>query len=140
MNFESNDFQSFVSSRRSTRDFLPTPVPDGIIEDIIADGLTSPSWSNTRPIRVAVAKGDVRDRLSKEFLSRWEGIKGAREGIFGKIKAVLKRKGLPTSNWIITRPYHKDLVERTKNQGRDFFSHIGVDRDDKKARDESWAR
>ena len=78
----------------------------------------------------------IRDR----FLSRWEGIKGAREGIFGKIKAVLKRKGLPTSNWIITRPYHKDLVERTKNQGRDFFSHIGVDRDDKKARDESWAR
>tara|TARA_B100001173_G_scaffold267766_1_gene243851 strand:+ start:2014 stop:2745 length:732 start_codon:yes stop_codon:yes gene_type:complete len=140
MDFETNDFQAFVSSRRSTRDFLSTPVSDEIIEEIIADGLTSPSWSNTRPVRVAVAKGDVRDRLSKEFLSRWEEIKGARDGIFGKIKAVLKRKGLPTSNWIITRPYHKDLVERTKNQGRDFFSHIDVDRDDKKARDESWAR
>ena len=140
MDFGSNDFGAFVSSRHSTRDFLPTPVSDEIIEEIISDGLTSPSWSNTRPIRVAVAKDDVRDRLSKDFLSRWEAIKGARGGLFGKIKAVLKRKGLPTSNWIITRPYHKDLVERTKNQGRDFFSHMGIERDDKKARDESWAR
>ena len=140
MDFEPHDFQAFVSSRRSTRDFLSTPVSDEIIAEIIADGLTSPSWSNTRPIRVAVAKGDVRDRLSKEFLSRWEEIKGARGSIFGKIKSVLKRKGLPTSNWIITRPYHKDLIERAKNQGRDFFSHIGVERDDKKSRDESWAR
>ena len=140
MDFNSNDFQSFVSSRRSTRDFLPTPVPDELIEQIISDGLTSPSWSNTRPILVAVAKGDVRDRLSKEFLTRWEAIKGARGSIFGKIKAVLKRKGLPTSNWIITRPYHKDLIKRSKNQGRDFLSHMGIERDDKKNRDKAWAR
>ena len=140
MDFESNNFQSFVSSRRSTRDFLSTPVPDEIIEQIIADGLTSPSWSNTRPILVAVAKGDVRDRLSKEFLTRWEAIKDARGSIFGKIKAVLKRKGLPTSNWIITRPYHKDLIQRSKNQGRDFLSYNNIDRDDKKTRDRAWAR
>ena len=140
MDFDSNNFHSFVSSRRSTRDFLSTPVPDEIIEQIIADGLTSPSWSNTRPILVAVAKGDVRDRLSKEFLIRWEAIKGARGSIFGKIRAVLKRKGLPTSNWIITRPYHKDLIQRSKNQGRDFLSYNNIDRDDKKTRDRAWAR
>ena len=51
MDFESDNFGVFASSRRSTRDFLPTPIPDEIIEEIIADGLTSPSWSNTRPIR-----------------------------------------------------------------------------------------
>ena len=140
MEFDSDGFQSFASSRHSTRDFLPTPVHDDLIEAIIADGLAAPSWSNTRPIRVAVAKGAVRDRLSEEFLSRWEAIKGARDGLFGKLKAVLKRKGLPTSNWVITRPYHKDLVERSKNQGKEFFSHIGVDREDKEARNKSWAR
>ena len=140
MDFDSNDFHSFVSSRRSTRDFLSTPVSDEIIEEIIADGLTSPSWSNTRPILVAVAKGDVRDRISKDFHSRWDAIKDARGSLFGKIKAVLKRKGLPTSNWIITRRYHKDLIERSKNQGKSFLSHIGIDRDDKDARDKAWAR
>jgi nitroreductase len=140
MDFDSEDFHSFVSSRRSTRDFLSIPVPDEIIDEIIADGLTSPSWSNTRPILVAVAKGDVRDRLSKEFLTRWEAIKGARGSIFGKIKAVLKRKGLPTSNWIITRPYHKDLIQRSKNQGKDFLSYNDIDREDKETRDKAWAR
>ena len=97
--FDADDFDSFAASRRSTRDFLPTPVPDELIEEIIAAGLTSPSWSNTRPFVVAVAKGDVRDRLSEEFLSRFEAVKTARgEGLFGKIKALLRWKGLPTSN------------------------------------------
>ena len=76
--FDADDFDSFAASRRSTRDFLPTPVPDELIEEIIAAGLTSPSWSNTRPFVVAVAKGDVRDRLSEEFMSRFEAVKTTR--------------------------------------------------------------
>ncbi|MCP2507903.1 MAG: nitroreductase [Candidatus Thalassarchaeaceae archaeon] len=139
--FESKNFSSFAASRHSTRDFLSTPIPDEIIHEIIADGLTSPSWSNTRPILVAVAKDDVRDRLSEEFLSRWFAIKDVREnGILGKIKAVLRRRGLPTSNWLITKPYPKDLLPRSKKQGKEFFSFIGIDRDDKAARDKAWAR
>jgi nitroreductase len=139
--FDSEDFSSFVASRRSTRDFQSTPVPDELIEGIIADGLTSPSWSNTRPFVVAIAKGDVRDRLSKEFLSRFESIKSARgEGIFAKLKAVLTRKGLPTSNWLIIRPYHKDLMPRSRRVGKEMLTHIGIERDDKKARDAFWAR
>ena len=73
--FDAGHFNTFAASRRSTRDFLPTPVPDGLIEEIIAAGLTSPSWSNTRPFVVAVAEGEVRDRLSAEFLSRFELVK-----------------------------------------------------------------
>ncbi|MDP6869470.1 MAG: nitroreductase [Candidatus Poseidoniaceae archaeon] len=139
--FDSNDFSSFVSSRRSTRDFQSTPIPDKLIEEIIADGLTSPSWSNTRPFVVAVAKDDVRDRISKEFLSRFEAIKSARgEGFFAKIKAILRRKGLPTSNWLIIRPYHKDLVPRSKRVGKEMLAHIGIERGDKEGRDAFWAR
>ena len=54
----------FLASRRSTRDFLPTPIPQEIINQILTDALTSPSWSNTRPFKIAVATGDVRDRIS----------------------------------------------------------------------------
>ena len=131
MDFDSNDFQSFVSSTFD-KDFLSTPVPDEIIEQIIADGSFSeleqhPTHSSGRGQR-----GCPRPTFER-VLSRWEAIKGARSGLFGKIKAVLKRKGLPTSNWIVTRPYHKDLIERSKNQGKEFFSFIGIDRDDKEA-------
>jgi len=140
-NFDSNDFSSFAASRRSTRDFQNTPVPDELIEEIIADGLTSPSWSNTRPYVVAVAKGDVRDRLSKEFLSRFEAIKSAHGGgFFAKLKVLLRRKGLPSSNWLIIRPYHKDLIPRSRKVGEEMLTHIGIERDDKKRRDAVWAR
>ena len=139
--FDADDFDSFAASRRSTRDFLPTPVPDELIEEIIAAGLTSPSWSNTRPFVVAVAKGDVRDRLSEEFLSRFEAVKTARgEGLFGKIKALLRWKGLPTSNWLVVRSYHKDLLPRSQRVGKEMFTHMGIPRDDKEARDGFWAR
>jgi nitroreductase len=141
VDFNKENFSLFAASRHSTRDFLPTPVEDELIEEIIADGLTSPSWSNTRPFVVAVAKGDVRDRLSVEFLSRWDAIKDVRGGsILTKIKAVLKRHGLPTSNWLVTRPPPRDLISRSKRQGKELYSFIDIDREDKIARDEAWAR
>ena len=139
--FDAGHFDTFATSRRSTRDFLPTPVPDELIEEIISAGLTSPSWSNTRPFVVAVAKGEIRDRLSLEFLSRFELVKtGQGEGIFGKIKALIRRKGLPTSNWLVLKRYHKDLLPRSRRIGKELYSHMGIDRDDKDARDGFWAR
>ena len=139
--FEAGHFNTFAASRRSTRDFLPTPVPDEVIEEIIAAGLTSPSWSNTRPFVVAVAEGEVRDRLSAEFLSRFELVKtGQGEGIFGKIKALIRRKGLPTSNWLVLKRYHKDLLPRSQRIGKELFTQMGIDKDDKDARDGFWAR
>jgi nitroreductase len=96
----------FISSRRTTRDFLPTPVPPELIEQILKDSLTAPSWSNTRPFKVAVATGEVRDRISNEFLSRWKSLSAAmRGGIWSKIRLFIKRHGLPTSNRIILKPY-----------------------------------
>ena len=139
--FGAEDFGSFAASRRSTRDFLPTPVPDEAIEEIIAAGLTSPSWSNTRPFVVAVAKGDVRDRLSTEFLRRFEMVKtGQGEGFLGKLKALVRWRGLPTSNWLILKKYHKDLLPRSQRVGKEMFAHMGIDRGDKESRDGFWAR
>jgi nitroreductase len=139
--FDSNDFSSFVSSRRSTRDFLPTPVSDELIQEIITDGLTAPSWSNTRPFLVAVATEDVRDRLSEEFLRRWDAVKDFRgAGILGKIKSIMRRYGHPTSNWLVAKPYHSDLKPRSTRLGKELMSLLGVSREDKKRRDDFWAR
>ncbi|MEY3856111.1 MAG: hypothetical protein RJA45_581, partial [Actinomycetota bacterium] len=88
----------FLASRHTTRDFLPTPVPESLIDEIITDGLTSPSWSNTRPIMVAVATGDVRDRMSAEFMARWEIVAPVRSSKWGQFKLLFTRRGLPTSN------------------------------------------
>jgi len=136
-----DDFSEFLASRRSTRDFLPDPVSTDLIQQIIEDGLTAPSWSNTRPFVVAVAVGDVRDRLSKEFLRRWDAVKDFRgAGFKGKIGSIFRRYGFPTSNWLVVRKYHKDLLPRSQKIGKDLYAHMGIERDDKEARNGFWAR
>lgn len=134
------ELSEFLASRRTTRDFLAKAVPAVIIDEIIADGLTSPSWSNTRPIMVAVATKDVRDRISKEYLDRWEIVAPIRSSRWGQFKLLFTRRGLPTSNAIIAKPYVKELLPRAQRVGAELFGHMGIDRKDRIARDAAWAR
>jgi nitroreductase len=135
------DFSQFLASRRSTRDFLSTPVAPEIIEQILKDSLTAPSWSNTRPFKVAVATGDVRDRISSEFLSRWGVLsKIMRKGLLNKLRILYSRYGLPTSNRSIAKPYPTELKPRAERVGREMYETFGVARGDRTARDQQWAK
>ena len=139
--YKSEDFSQFLASRRSTRDFLSTQVPPEIIQQILKDGLTAPSWSNTRPFKVAVASGDIRDRISTEFLSRWSVLsKIMRKGIMNKLRIVYSRYGLPTSNRLIVKPYPSELKPRAERVGREMYEILGVARGDRTARDQQWAK
>lgn len=134
------ELSSFLASRHTTRDFLAKAVPEKLIDEIIADGLTSPSWSNTRPIMIAVATKDVRDRISKEYLARWEIVAPIRSSKWGQFKLLFTRRGLPTSNAMIAKPYVPELLPRAQRVGAELFGHMGIDRKDRKARDAAWAR
>ena len=137
----SAEFSEFLASRRSTRDFLPTPVAPEIIERILADSLTAPSWSNTRPFKVAIASGDTRDRISAEFLSRWGVLSRImRKGFLNKLRIICSRYGLPTSNRLIAKPYPADLKPRAERVGREMYESFGVTRGDRTARDQQWAK
>ena len=139
--FNSQEFSEFLASRRSTRDFLSTPVSPEVIEQILTDSLTAPSWSNTRPFKVAVATGDVRDRISAEFLSRWGVLsKIMRKGILNKLRIIYSRYGLPTSNRFIVKPYPAELKPRAERVGREMYETLGVTRGDRTARDQQWAK
>jgi len=50
------DFSSLNKSRRSIRDFKKDPVPESVLKQILDDALWSPSWSNTHPYYLAIAK------------------------------------------------------------------------------------
>jgi nitroreductase len=136
-----SDLSTFMASRRSTRDFLPTAVDQKIIDQILKDSLTAPSWSNTRPYKVAVAQGEVRDRISAEFLSRWGVLsKIMRKGIINKLRILYSRYGLPTSNRLIAKPYPAELKPRAERVGREMYETFGVTRGDRTARDLQWAK
>jgi len=139
--FNPEEFSKFLASRRSTRDFLPTPVAPELIERILQDSLTAPSWSNTRPFKVAVATGEIRERISTEFLSRWSVLsKIMRKGLLNKLRIIYSRYGLPTSNRSIAKPYPAELKPRAERVGREMYETFGVARGDRPARDQQWAK
>ena len=45
------DFQTILAKRRSTRRFLPRPVPRELIDALLRDALTAPSARNSRSTR-----------------------------------------------------------------------------------------
>jgi nitroreductase len=138
---KSAEISSFIRSRRSTRDFLPTQVPPEIINQILVDALSAPSWSNTRPFKVAIATGDVRDRISNEFLARWSVLsKGMSANIFRKLKFLFKRYGLPTSNRRMLKPYVAELKPRAQRVGAELYGMLGVKRGDRNERDKQWGK
>lgn len=135
------EFSAFLASRRSTRDFLPTPVPREVIDEILTDAMTAPSWSNTRPYMVAVATGAVRDRITTELNRRWVIAAQAINGSWwDKIMFVLRGDAFPSSDYHVYRPYPKDLLPRSHKIGRELYTHIGIARGDRAARDAQWAR
>ena len=58
-----------ITSRRSLRAFLPTPVPRQIIEDILAVASRAPSGVNTQPWKVTVLTGAAKQALSAKILA-----------------------------------------------------------------------
>ena len=130
----------FLASRRSTRDFLSTPIPKEVLDQVLADALTAPSTSNTRPFKVVIASGESRNRISAEFLRRWEYLsKRLRSGLIGRLQLLVTRYGLPTSNPIIGKPYAKDIKPRAVRLGSELYGHLGIKREDRAGRDANFA-
>ena len=115
------NWQELASSRRSTRDFLDTPVEIEVIRSLLTDGLTAPSWSNTRPFMVGIVQGEQRDRISQKLVSKLRD------------SAELPNLG---SNPDFTHeiPYPKPLSERSQRVGLGIYGALGIERGDSKAR------
>lgn len=60
-----NEFIEMLKSRRSVRSYLPDPIPEDVLEQILEAGTYAPTGRNSQsPIIIAVTDKAVRDRLS----------------------------------------------------------------------------
>ena len=57
-----------IASRRSVRAFLPTPVPDETVKDILRVASRAPSGTNMQPWKVYVVTGERKEELSRTIL------------------------------------------------------------------------
>ncbi len=63
------DLEQAIQERRSTRRFLPQPVPRALVDESLALAQRAPSNSNTQPWRMVFAAGAARDRLRDALLN-----------------------------------------------------------------------
>jgi len=119
------------SARHSVRDFLPDPVDPVLIEKILADGLAAPSWSNTRPYKVAVVTGSVRDEISRELHEHWDALATLRFGSWWRrVLTALSGKAFPRSDFRVPLKNPSDLQPRRIALAKKLFGHIGIARED----------
>ena len=116
-----DDFSALAHSRRSTRDFLPDLVSDADLDDVLEDGMSAPSWSNTRPFMFAIATGDQRDRISAALVARLQE------------NAEVPGMGM-NPDYTHETPYPTGLIERSQRVGKGIYDTLGIDRADKESR------
>ena len=66
------DVITAIRGRASTRAFLDKPVGREIVESILEAARWAPSGVNTQPWQVAVAKGEIKDRISRAIVNAVE--------------------------------------------------------------------
>lgn len=106
-----------ITSRRSIRAFLPTPVSKDDIEQILAVAARAPSGANTQPWKVYVLTGKALSSMSEEIVAA-----SLDEEISAKFK---EQYQYYPDQWV--SPY----IERRRKVGYDLYQLLGLKKEDK---------
>ena len=118
------DVLEAVASRYSCRAFLPTPIPEATIRDIVQRAARAPSASNVQPWRVYAIAGKRVDELKALMAPRMH----------------LLPKGEGGDYRIFPDPMEEPYRTRRFHVGELLYKSIGVPREDKPARYRQYAR
>ncbi|MDB5714816.1 MAG: nitroreductase [Sphingomonadales bacterium] len=118
---EAVSFERIVAERRSVRAFLPTPVPQQLIEQVLFTAQQAPSNCNAQPWIVHIVSGLTADRVRSELID------GA-------------RSGQTDADVPPTTTYVDQYKSRRIGAAVALFEATGVARDDVVAREESFLR
>jgi nitroreductase len=115
-----------ISSRRSIRAFLPTPVPRAEIERMLELAARAPSGTNTQPWKVHVLTGAGKEALSAK-------IRSAFDDPAERARHTEQYAYYPTE-W---RPPY---IDRRRKVGWDLYSLLGIGKTDKQRMHEQHRR
>ena len=108
-----------ITSRRSIRRFLPTPVPRETIESILQVAARAPSGTNTQPWQVHVLTGAALARLSARILAAYDDPAQAAQH---------------TEDYAYyPREWRSPYIDRRRKVGWDLYGLLGIAKGDKAA-------
>ena len=106
-----------ITTRRSLRAFLPTPVPRQTIEDILAVASRAPSGTNTQPWKVYVLTGDAKAELSRKIMA-------AHDDPAERVTHTEEYAYYPTE-------WKSPFIDRRRKVGWDLYGLLGIGKSDK---------
>jgi nitroreductase len=115
-----------ITSRRSLRAFLPTPVPRSMIEEILAVASRAPSGTNTQPWKVHVLTGDSRQALVDLIVAVYDDPE--------QLARHREEYAYYPEKWV--SPY----IDRRRKVGWDLYSLLGIAKTDKARMHDQHAR
>jgi nitroreductase len=114
-----------VSSRYSCRAFLPTPVPEKVVRDIVARAARAPSAGNMQPWRIYALAGKRVEALKTLLAPRM---------------ATELPKGEGVEYTIYPQPLGEPYRSRSFKVGELLYESIHIPREDKPARYKQYSR
>jgi len=109
--------ETAITSRRSIRAFLPTPVPRSTVERILAVASRAPSGTNTQPWKVYVLTGEPLRSLSRRLVAAYDDPEE-------RARHSEEYAYYPTE-WV--PPY----IDRRRKVGWDLYTLLGIAKTDK---------
>lgn len=67
----SHSFASVITDRRSVRAYLPRPVPDEVLRELLVLARCAPSGANLQPGNFVAVQGEARRLLCDELVQAW---------------------------------------------------------------------
>ena len=127
-------FSEFVRSRRSCRDFEAKDVDEALLREVLDDAKWAPSWCNTSPYHIVMARGAQKDRIKEKLLAKYDAAMAAK-GVFGKLGLWLTG-GAPDGDYDNQLSYTPELNVHRKACGFGLYDLLGIKKDDMAARNE----
>jgi nitroreductase len=115
-----------IRERRSIRAFLPTPVPEETILEILDVAARAPSGTNTQPWQAIVVTGAKKEALSRELIET--ALDPARAAEHTQEYAYYPDK------WVA--PY----IDRRRKVGYDLYGLLGISKGERERMDQQFAR
>ena len=115
-------FSSLLRQRRSVRAFLPTPVADTLLHEVLAQARLAPSGANLQPGAWVQVRGAVREALSADLVDAWQ---------HGRAEA--------EDYSYFPQPMPHTLRRRQVAAAQAMYGALGVARDDRAGRDAQFA-
>ena len=105
-----------LTSRRSVRAFLPTPVPRDTIETLLQVASRSASGTNIQPWRVHVLTGEAKERLSSRIIEAFDDPEVA--------KTHTSEFPIYPAEWV------SPFIDRRRKVGWDLYTLLGIKKGD----------